>query len=122
MKTTKRIMKLGAMAAGVFALTSGGILWAARGQALKHDRGTIQSIAPQTETFTMMDRHNTALDIHWDSHTRFFEHGKPITSSDLKSGEMVGVAYEKQGSTLMAVKVRVMEPQGHTGKHSKTAS
>ena len=122
MKTTKLITNLGAVAAGVLALSSGGNLWGAQGHALMHDRGTIESLAPQTGTFTMKDRRGISLGLHWDSHTRFFEHGKPITSSDLKSGEMVSVAYEKQGDTMMAATVRVMEPHARSGQHSKTAS
>lgn len=122
MKTTKLFSHLGAVAAGVIGLSSGGNLLAAQGHALMHDRGTIESIAAQTGSFTLKDRHDASLGIHWDRDTRFLEHGKPIVAAGLKPGQMVSVAYEKRGDKFMAETVRILEPRGHAGKQSKPAS
>ena len=122
MKTTKLISQLSTVAAGVVGLSVSGNLWAASSHAIIHDRGAIQSVAPQADTFTLKDRKNALLNIHWDNHTKFYEHGKPVASSGLKPGEQVNVAYEKQGDTLMARTVRMMEQRSRAGEHSKTAS
>jgi hypothetical protein len=73
-----------------------------------HDLGTIRSIDPQSEMFIIQDRREATLAVHWDHHTRFFEHGKPILSTDLKPGERVGVAYEDNNGQLVAKTVRVI--------------
>ena len=122
MKTRKLISHFGAVVVGVLALSSGGSLWASQGHALRHDRGIIQSVTPLAETFTLKGRRDATLGLQWDSHTRFFEHGKPIISTDLKSGQRVSVAYEKHGDTWMAKKVRVLERHGNASQHSKTES
>ncbi len=122
MKTTKWISNLGAVATGVIGLSSSGNLWAAPGHGLMHDRGTIQAIEPQKETFMIRDRHEASLGFRWDSHTQFFEHGKPIVFSALKPGELVSVAYEKKGDTLVAETVHVLGMHAKAAPHAKTTS
>ncbi len=77
------------------------------GKSYKYDRGTIQSVDAKDSRFTITDSRNAEVNVCWDANTRFLEHNKAITASDLRPGERVKIAGQKQGDLFRATEIRV---------------
>lgn len=122
MKMTNLITRLSMVAVGVVGLSSAGTLWAGCCHSTTRAQGTIQNVEAKAETFTMKNRHAAVLGIHWDQNTRFYEYGKPAVSSELKPGERVSVAYDKEGDKLVAKTIRVMPHQPAALGHARSVS
>jgi hypothetical protein len=121
MKMMRKIAKLSAVAVCAAGLT-GFQLWAGSSQPMVHEKGTISSIEPTSETLHLMDAKNNSVAIQWDHSTRFFEKGKTISSVDLKKGEEVRAACRKQGDHLIAQTVRVGPTNNGSRHKGKQAS
>ncbi len=107
--------KVGALLVGAVVLAGGRLNAAPTTSAptewspYQHDQGTIQSIDPSYETFTILDNRQAVLGIEYNHHTRFYdENGAPITTRDLKPGERVSVTYRKEGDLMIPKTVRVL--------------
>jgi Cu/Ag efflux protein CusF len=119
MKTPSDSQLTGLVVLSAVALSSATLL-AANPRA--HDmRGTIKSVDANAHTLVITD-HKDKSDqtFQWNDQTRFVEHGKSTTASELKAGERVQLHYSASGDQRTLQRVHIVPATGEKSTYGKS--
>ena len=97
------VIALSVLALGLAALS------AANALRTHSERGTIKSVDAADHSLVVTDQNNKAEHkFQWNDQTKFTEHGKAVTPTDLKVGEQVHISYKRDGDMPVMEHVHIV--------------
>ena len=107
MKLSSMPLKAGAVAACAFGLSLASS-FAAHPRGTRLMRGTIKLIDTDAHTLIVTEhKDNSEHKLLWNDQTRFMEHGRAATASDLKADEQVRITCPAGAEPSMMQQVRI---------------
>jgi len=123
MKLTSNLPITAAIALSALALSLAALA-AASAPKTHEERGTIKSVDVSDHKLVVTDRKDTEHKFQWNDQTKFTEHGKAVTPTDLKVGEQVRISYRHGGDmpTMEHVYIAPAKAEKHSEKTAPSSA